>query len=293
MTFAWSERTYVMGILNVTPDSFSGDGLLTQTEVISAAVAQAQAFATAGADILDLGGQSTRPGSSPVSSEMELARILPVLKAVRQAIDLPISIDTYWAKVAEAALAAGANWVNDVWGLRMDPAMPQLIAEAGCPVVLMHNRSQPRTAVEAAQLGDYLPAYEYTDLLSDVCLELKTSIDLALNSGIQPSQIIVDPGIGFGKTVAQNLQLVNHLDQIKALGYPVLLGTSRKGFIGRILDLPPAERVEGTLATVVIGIDRGADIVRVHDVAATVRAARLTDQLVRRPENIDKSDEYY
>jgi dihydropteroate synthase len=281
MTFAWGERTYVMGILNVTPDSFSGDGVLRQADVIAAAVAQAQAFAAAGADILDIGGQSTRPGSTPVPPEMEVARILPALQAIRQAVDLPISIDTYWAKVAEAALAAGANWVNDVWGLRMDPALARLVAEAGCPVVLMHNRSQPRTAAEATRLGDYLPAYEYSDLLSDVRQELNTSIELALKSGIQPSQIIVDPGIGFGKTVAQNLQLINRLDQIKALGYPVLLGTSRKGFIGRILDLPATERVEGTLATVVIGIDRGADIVRVHDVAATVRAARLTDQLVR------------
>ncbi|MCB8943110.1 MAG: dihydropteroate synthase [Ardenticatenaceae bacterium] len=281
MSFNWGQRTYIMGILNITPDSFSGDGLLSQADVLTAAVKQAQDFAAAGADILDIGGQSTRPGSAPVSAEAELARVLPVLQAVRQAVDLPISIDTYWAKVAKAALQAGANWVNDVWGLRMDSAMPALIAAAGCPVVLMHNRFAPRSAAEAAQLGHTPPPYEYTNLLSDVCRELEVSINLALNSSIQPDQIIVDPGIGFGKTLEQNLQLINHLDQIKALGYPVLLGTSRKGFIGRILDLPPQERVEGTLATVVIGIDRGADIVRVHDVAATVRAARLTDQLVR------------
>ena len=281
MTFAWGERTYVMGILNATSDSFSGDGLLNQADVVAAAVAQAQTFAAVGADILDIGGQSTRPGSEPVPWEVELGRVLPVLTAVRQVTDLPISIDTYWAKVAEAALKAGANWVNDVWGLRMDPALASLVAEAGCPIVLMHNRFRPRTSEEAVQLGDYLFPQEYVDLLPDVCRELDVSVDLALKKGIQPSQIILDPGIGFGKNLEQNLQLINQLDHVKALGYPVLLGTSRKGFIGRILDLPPTERVEGTLATVVIGIDRGADIVRVHDVAATVRAVRLTDRLVR------------
>ncbi len=281
MSFAWGERTYVMGILNATPDSFSGDGLLTRSDVVAAAVAQAQAFAAAGADILDIGGQSTRPGSTPISLEAERGRILPVLKAVRQAVELPISIDTYWAEVAEAALAAGASWVNDVWGLRMDPAMPKLVAEMGCPVVLMHNRIPPRTAVEAAQLSPYLPPYEYSDLLSDVRHELEISINLALSNGVQPAQIIVDPGVGFGKNMAQNLHLINHLDQLKALGYPILLGTSRKGFIGRILDLPPEERMEGTVATIIIGIDRGADIVRVHDVKSVVRAARITDQLVR------------
>lgn len=281
MTFAWGERTYVMGIINATPDSFSGDGLLTQADVVASAVAQAQAFAAAGADILDIGGQSTRPGSTPVTSEVELTRVLPILKAVRQAVDIPISIDTYWAKVAEEALAAGANWINDVWGLRMDSALAPLVAAAGCPVVLMHNRFLPRTPQEATQLGPYLPPNEYTNLLADVCHELEISINLALASGIQAAQIIVDPGIGFGKTMAQNLQLINHLDKIKGLGYPVLLGTSRKGFIGRILNLPPEERVEGTLATVVIGVDRGADIVRVHDVQAAIRAVRLTDQLVR------------
>lgn len=281
MTFVWGRRTYVMGILNITPDSFSGDGLLNQAEVIEAAVARARDFAEAGADILDIGGESTRPGSRPIGPEAELARVLPVIKAVRQAVALPISIDTYRARVAEAALAAGAAWVNDVWGLRMDPAMPKLVAEAGCPVVIMHNRSRPGQAAEARRLGEHRPAYEYGDLLAEVRGELQGSIELALSQGVKPGQIIVDPGLGFGKTAAQNRQLITQLDQLKGLGYPILLGPSRKGFIGRILNLPPAERVEGTAATVVIGIERGADIIRVHDVRAMVRVARMTDALVR------------
>lgn len=294
MNFVWGRRTYVMGILNITPDSFSGDGLLNQVEdprsggrrsdradVIEAAVAQARDFATAGADILDIGGESTRPGSTPVTPEEELDRVLPVIKAIKQAVDLPISIDTYRATVAEAALAAGADWINDVWGLRMDPDMPKLVAQAGCPVVIMHNRSQPGNAAKANRLGEHRPAYDYADLLADVRRELQASIDLALTNGVKPAQIIIDPGIGFGKTMAQNLQLINQLDQLKSLGYPILLGPSRKGFIDRILNLPPEERVEGTAATVVIGIDRGADIIRVHDVRAMVRVARMTDAIVR------------
>lgn len=281
MNFVWGRRTYIMGILNITPDSFSGDGLLNQADVIEAAVAQARDFAAAGADILDIGGESTRPGSTPVTPEAELDRVLPVIRAVRQAVDLPISIDTYRARVAEAALAAGAEWVNDVWGLRMDPDLPRLVAQAGCPVVIMHNRSQPGNAAEARRLGEHRPAYEYTDLLADVRRELQASIDLALTNGVKPAQIIIDPGIGFGKTMAQNLQLINQLDRLKSLGYPILLGSSRKGFIGRILNLPPEERVEGTAATVAIGIDRGADIIRVHDVRAMVRVARMTDAIVR------------
>jgi len=283
MSFDWGLRTYVMGILNITPDSFSGDGLLDRPGPVQAAIVQAQDFAAAGTDIIDIGGESTRPGSTPITEAEELDRIIPVVKAVRQVVDIPISIDTYRATVAEAALKAGANWVNDVWGLRMDPHLPVLVAQAGCPVVIMHNRSQPRSTAEAQRAGADHQPYLYTNLIADVCRELQASIDLALANGVQPSQIIVDPGIGFGKTMAQNLQLINHLDHLKRLGYPILLGSSRKGFIGRILDLPPEDRVEGTAATVAIGIDRGADIVRVHDVRAIVRVARMTDQIVRQP----------
>ena len=284
MTFPWGQRTYVMGILNVTPDSFSGDGLAAGTEgdVVAAAVAQARQFAAAGADILDIGGESTRPGSQPITADEELARVLPVIKAVKQeALDVVISIDTYRAQVAAAALAAGADWVNDVWGLRMDAAMANVVADAGCPIVLMHNRSKPKNVSQEEKLGGRYVGIHYEDLIADVCRELQESIDLAAAAGVKQEQIIIDPGIGFGKTVAQNVQLIHALDQIKKLGYPLLLGTSRKSFIGYTLDLPPADRVEGTAVTVAIGIDRGADIIRVHDVKAMVRVARMADKIVR------------
>ncbi len=281
MIFNWGERTYVMGILNVTPDSFSGDGVLIQPDVLSAAVAQARTFAAAGADIIDIGGESTRPGSEPLSAQDELARVLPVIRAVREAVDLPISIDTYRAETAQQALAAGANWVNDVWGLRMDPDMPAVVAQTGCLVVIMHNNSRPKNVAQENRLGGRYVGVVYRDLIGQVSAELQAGVELALAAGVKKTQIILDPGIGFGKTVEQNLQLVNQLDKLKALGYPILLGTSRKSFIGYTLNLPPEERLEGTAATTSIGIDRGADIIRVHDVQAMVRVARMTDKLVR------------
>jgi len=282
--FTWGKRTYVMGIINATPDSFSGDGLATATDavLVEAAVAQARRFVADGADILDVGGESTRPGSTPVTAEEEIARVVPVIEAVRQAVTVPISVDTYRARVAEAALAAGAGWINDVWGLRMDPAMANVVARAGCPVVIMHNRSKPKNVAQEERLGGHYVGVQYDDLIADVRRELEASIELALAAGIEPSQIIIDPGIGFGKTVSQNLRLIDELDQFKPMGYPILLGTSRKSFIGYTLDLPPDERLEGTAATVAIGIDRGADIVRVHDVKAIVRVARMTDAIVRK-----------
>lgn len=279
--FIWGQRTYIMGILNVTPDSFSGDGLAGGETAVTRAVAQAQQFIADGADIIDIGGESTRPGSEPVSEAEELARILPVITAVRQSVSAVISVDTYRANVAEAALAAGANWINDVWGLRMDAAMAPLIAKTGCPVVIMHNRSQPKNVAQAARLGGRYVGIHYDDLLADVAHELEESITIARLAGVQDRQIILDPGIGFGKTVAQNIQLLNHLDHFKKMGFPILIGPSRKSFIGYTLDLPPDQRVEGTAATIAIGIERGADVVRVHDVQAMVRVARMTDQIVR------------
>jgi dihydropteroate synthase/2-amino-4-hydroxy-6-hydroxymethyldihydropteridine diphosphokinase len=279
--FLWSDRTYVMGILNVTPDSFSGDGLLKREDRVAAAVAQAEQFAAEGADIIDIGGESSRPGSLPISAEQEMERILPVIQAVRRAVNVPISVDSYRAAVAAAALDNGADWLNDIWGLRMDRELAQLAAERGCPLILMHNRSQPKDVAQEERLGGRYVGVEYGDLIADIIAELQESIDLALNAGVQPEQIIIDPGIGFGKTVAQNLQLIRDLDQFKALGYPILLGSSRKSFIGYTLDLPPEERLEGTAATVSIGIDRGADIIRVHDVKAMSRVARMTDSLTR------------
>lgn len=279
--FLWGQRTYVMGIINATPDSFSGDGLLSEADGAAAAVQQAQRFAAAGADILDIGGESTRPGSQPVTAAEELARVVPVITAVRQAVALLISVDTYRAEVAEAALAAGADWVNDVWGLRMDGRLAAVVAAAGCPIILMHNRSRPKNVAQEEKLGGRYIGVDYDDLIEDIKRELQESIDLALAAGIDPGQIILDPGVGFGKTVSQNVQIINQLDQFKSLGFPILLGTSRKSFIGYTLDLPPDERLEGTAATVAIGIDRGADIVRVHDVRAMVRVARMTDRIVR------------
>ncbi len=280
-TFQWGTKTYVMGILNATPDSFSGDGVLQFDEFVEWAVAQAIQFAEDGADIIDIGGESTRPGSAPITAAEEKARVLPIIRAVRKAVSLPISVDTYRADVARAALDAGADWVNDVWGLRMDSQMAAVVAERGCPVVIMHNRSRPKDVAQTEQLGGRYVGVEYDDLFGDILRELQASIDLALAVGVSPAQIIIDPGIGFGKTVEQNLALVNRLDRFKTLGYPILLGTSRKSFIGYTLDLPPDDRVEGTAATVAIGIDRGADIIRVHDVKVMARVAKMTDALVR------------
>jgi len=287
MILAWGERTYVMGILNATPDSFSGDGLWASADGLALAVAQAQQMVADGADILDIGGESTRPGSQPVSAVEELARVIPMVEAVRTAVAVPISVDTYRAAVAEAALDVGADWVNDVWGLRMDPLMAGLVARRGCPVVIMHNRSKPKDVVQEQRLGGRFVGVAYDDLIADVSRELLESVELALAAGVRTEQIILDPGVGFGKTVVQNLQLIDEFERFRELGYPLLLGPSRKSFIGYTLDLPPEERVEGTAATVAIGIDRGADIVRVHDVRAMARVARMTDAIVRRepPEN--------
>lgn len=287
-TFAWGTRTYVMGILNLTPDSFSGDGLMQSKKPLPdliglLAMEQARRFVNAGVSILDVGGESTRPGSEPVNADEEAARVLPVIRLIAEAFpDVPISVDTYKAAVAEAAIEAGATMVNDVWGLRADPEMGAVVARYGVPVVLMHNRSKPANAEIEARLGGRYVGVHYENLLEDVKQELMASVALAHTAGVADEQIILDPGIGFGKTVAQNLELLDRLDEIKALGYPVLLGPSRKSFIGYTLDLPPEQRVEGTAATIAIGIARGADIVRVHDVVAMVRVAKMTDAIVRR-----------
>ncbi|MBS1249030.1 MAG: Dihydropteroate synthase [Chloroflexi bacterium] len=281
-TFEWGTRTYIMGILNVTPDSFSGDGLIQGEDVIQAALEQAGGFIEAGADILDVGGESTRPGAETVSVEEELARVLPVVKKLDAEFDALISIDTYKAQVAEDALQAGACMVNDVWGLRADPDLAKVVAQYDVPVILMHNRSTPGSAEIREQLGGRYVGVEYEDLLEDVKRELMESVALAKKAGIPDAHILLDPGIGFGKTVSQNLELLNRMDEIRELGYPILWGPSRKSFIGYTLDLPPSERVEGTAATVAVGVIRGGDIVRVHDVSEMARVARMTDALVRR-----------
>ena len=281
--FPWGTRTFIMGIINVTPDSFSGDGILQGSDAVQTAVDQAEQFLQEGADILDIGGESTRPGSQPVDATEELARVLPVVKAVHAAFpEALLSVDTYRAVVAQQALESGASWVNDVWGLRADPDLAKVIAEHGAPVILMHNRLKPGTAELQARLGGRYVGIDYNDLLGDITRELLESVALAHQAGIPDTHIILDPGIGFGKTVPQNLELLDRLDEIKALGYPLLTGPSRKSFIGYTLDLPPDERVEGTAAAAALCIDRGVDILRVHDVGVIARVAKMTDAIVRR-----------
>jgi len=266
-TFRWGERTFVMGILNVTPDSFSGDGLITDTgDPVGSAVAQARRMVDEGADILDIGGESTRPGHAPVSAEEERGRILPVIAAVREALpDTPISVDTTKPAIAEAALAAGADLINDVWGVGDDDALPRLAADHGVPIIVMHNRAEPR----------------YRTFIPELIADLQRALDRAASLGVPWDDLIVDPGFGFGKTPDHNLELLRELGTLRLLGRPILLGTSRKSTLGRVLDLPAGERVEATLATTTLGIVAGADIVRVHDVRANARAARMTDAVVR------------
>jgi dihydropteroate synthase len=278
----WGKRTYIMGILNVTPDSFSGDGLLQGRQYVDEVLNQARAFASAGADILDVGAESTRPGAQAVELDEEIRRLEPVIRAL--AAELPeiwISVDTYKAGTARAALEAGAHWINDVWAMQADPDMAPLAAASGAPIILMHNRSRPADVSLQKRLGGRYTNVEYADLMTEVRDALMQYVVQALEAGVKSENIILDPGIGFGKTSEQNLELLNRLDEIRALGYPVLLGPSRKSFIGYTLNLPPNQRAEGTAAAIAVGIARGADIIRVHDVEYMVRVARMTDAIVR------------
>lgn len=267
--FEWGSRTFVMGVINVTPDSFSGDGLLhggADEDVIAAALQQAQAMAADGADLLDIGGQSTRPGHDVVEPEQERRRVLPVVRAVRDALpDMPISIDTTRAEVAEPALEAGADLINDVWGTGPSDELARLAGQRGVPLVVMHNHDEPI----------------YRNVVGEVVSDLGRALDRAVAAGADWANLIVDPGIGFGKTADQNLVMLRELSALAVLGRPILLGTSRKSTIGKVLDLPAGERVEGTLATTALGIAAGADIVRVHDVRQNVRVARMADAIVR------------
>jgi len=282
--FRWGSRTYVMGILNLTPDSFSGDGLMRGGALPDAAAAPARRFAEEGADVLDLGGESTRPGAAPVSPAEEIARVVPAIRAVARALPaMPISVDTWKAEVAQAALDAGASIVNDVWALRADPGLAALAAQRGCGLVLMHNRLTPADPEVKARLGARFKGSVYADLIGEVKAELKEAADAALAAGVRRQNIVLDPGIGFGKGREQSLELIDRLDALKELGFPLLSGPSRKSFIGYTLDLPAEERVEGTAACVALSIARGADMVRVHDVKAMTRVARMSDAIVRRP----------
>jgi len=261
MEFRWGQRTYVMGIVNVDPDSFSGDGLCDA----DAAVVQGKRFAAEGADIIDVGGESTRPGFKSISIDEELGRVMPVIERLARELSVPVSIDTYKSEVARQAVAAGARMINDVWELKRDPKLARVAAEAGVPLVISQNQ-------RGSKFHDFFP---------ELIASLKKSIQIALDAGVAWDNIIIDPGVGFGKTVEQNVEIVRRLAELKALGRPILLGTSRKSFIGHVLDLPVDQRLEGTAATVAIGIANGADMVRVHDVAQMVRVVKMSDAIVR------------
>jgi len=268
----WGQQTHVMGVINVTPDSFSGDGIVEETltpdAIATRAVALAQQFVAEGATMIDVGGESTRPNFAPIPVEEELARVLPVIQALNAALpkEVMISIDTYKAEVARQALDTGACIINDIWALRHDPTMAALASERDVPIVLMAN----------------MRGYRKHEIVSDVIRFLAHSIDLALEAGIAWERIIVDPGIGFGTTPGENLTLLRRLGELRALGRPILLGTSRKSTIGLVLGgLPASERLEGTAATIALGIAQGADIVRVHDVHEMMRVVKMSDAVVR------------
>jgi dihydropteroate synthase len=263
-TFCWGSRTYVMGIINTTPDSFSGDGVGLDRD---AALRLAEQQLNDGADLVDIGGESTRPGAVPVSDDEELRRVVPVVEALARRIPIPISVDTSKAAVAKAAIEAGATVINDVWGFRRDPGLPAIVAQAGVAAVLMENGR----------------GAGYTHVMSDIAERLCESVDLALRAGIDRGRLIVDPGLGFGKTIKQNLAIVRRLSELRSLGLPILVGPSRKSTIGEVLGLPVDERIEGTAALVALSIANGADLVRVHDVRAMVRVARMTDAVMRSP----------
>ena len=272
--FHWGKRTYIMGVINVSPDSFSGDGLADVEE----AVARAKRLASEGADIIDIGGESTRPGSTSISIDEELRRVIPVVKRLVQETSVPLSVDTYKLEVARQALDAGANMINDIWGLQKEPRLAQLAAQKGVPIALMSNQRD----------------FPCPEIVSAVISDLRRAIKQALSAGVPWENIIVDPGIGFGKTQEQNLEILRRLEELKGLGRPILLGSSRKSFIGWVLDLTPEQRsnnvtfvppgdqrLEGTAATIAIGIAKGADIVRVHDVKEMARVCKMSDAILR------------
>ncbi len=260
--FDFNKHCYVMGILNVTPDSFSDGGKWNDFD---AALAHVKEMIDDGADIIDVGGESTRPGYTLLSDEEEIGRVVPIIRAIKENFDIPVSVDTYKSGVAKAAIEAGADALNDIWGLKYDPEIAGVAAEYNVPVFLMHNRKE---AV-------------YENFMEDVLDDLEESIKIAHNAGIPDDKIILDPGVGFGKTYENNLEVINEVDEIVGLGYPVLLATSRKSVIGLTLDLPADERVEGTVATTVIGVMKGCGMVRVHDVKENVRAIRMTEAILK------------
>ncbi|MGB3261598.1 dihydropteroate synthase [Paenisporosarcina sp.] len=267
--FDFHKETIVMGILNATPDSFSDGGRFNAVEE---AVIHAKKMVADGAKIIDVGGESTRPGHAAVSEEEEISRVIPVIEALVREVDVAISIDTYKAKVAEAAILAGAHIINDVWGAKREPEIAEVAARLGVPIILMHNRDNT----------------EYANFIPDVCKELEESVQIAKDAGVPDEQIWLDPGIGFGKTTEQNIWMMRHLEEVMEMGYPVLLGTSRKSMIGNVLNLPVEERLEGTAASVSFGIVQGCHIMRVHDVKEIVRTVRMMDVLTGKTPYIER-----
>ncbi|MDD6810866.1 MAG: dihydropteroate synthase [Lachnospiraceae bacterium] len=261
--FTTMGHTYVMGILNVTPDSFSDGGKFNR---LDDALFHVEEMIKEGMDIVDVGGESTRPGYTLLPDEEEIERVVPVIEKIKSKFDIPISLDTYKSKVAQAGIAAGADLINDIWGLKYDQEMAGVIARSGLPCCLMHNRREA----------------DYQDYLRDVMQDLEETAAIARQAGIADEKIILDPGVGFGKTYENNLEIINKLEELHAFGYPLLLGTSRKSVIGLTLDLPVEERVEGTLVTTVLGVMKGAMFVRVHDVKENVRAIRMTEAIIRK-----------
>ena len=263
--FDVEHRTYIMGILNVTPDSFSDGGKFNQ---IDAALSHAEEMIRDGADIIDIGGESTRPGHTVISDEEEISRVAPVIEALKRRFDIPVSIDTYKGNVSEAALKAGADLVNDIWGFKFDHRVAELTAQYGAACCLMHNRTKP----------------VYQDYLNDVVADLRECVRIAKDAGVSDDKIILDPGVGFGKTYQMNLKIINHVDVLHSLGFPILLGTSRKSVIGQTLNLPTDQRVEGTLATTVLGVMKGCAFVRVHDIKENKRVIQMTEAIMGRQE---------
>lgn len=261
----YGNKTLIMGILNITPDSFSDGGKYNEVEK---AVMRAREMVEQGADIIDIGGESTRPGHERISDEEEIARIIPVIKAISEEVQVPISVDTYKAKVAEQALEAGAHIINDIWGAKADPEMAQVTAKYDVPIILMHNRDNR----------------DYQSFIRDIMNDFFESIKIVKNAGVRDENIILDPGIGFAKDLSENLEMMRLLDKLVGVGYPVLLATSKKRMIGEVLDLPVHERMEGTGATVCYGIQKGCQMVRVHDVKEMSRMARMMDALMGKGE---------
>jgi dihydropteroate synthase len=275
MEFRWGERTYVMGVINLSPESFSGDGITD----LKAAIAQAERLVSEGADILDVGGESTRPGLPPISADEEIKRVVPVIERLAAKVSVSVSIDTCKSEVARKALEAGATAINDGWGLKQDPRLAELAAEKGSPLILMSNQRDKGGYDSKIQRDT---AY-YEDVIAEVTSSLRKSMELALRSGVPLENIILDPGIGFGKTWQQDLEIIRRLEELRPLGRPILIGPSRKSFIGMALGLPVDERLEATAAAVAIGIARGADMVRVHDVKQMVRLCHMSDAIMRSP----------